>query len=89
MQAICYYATTNEASWTNYNYDMNFRLIQEKYALVAIRRYPFNLKGVLTISSDVDHLSYTYMDSLHKWLNTSNNVGGSWVLGIEWQHCGE
>jgi len=78
----CWYATTNEASWTNYTYDLNFRVIKDKYALVAVRRFPFNLKGALTISSDVDHLSVTYADSLHRWLNTSQSVGGLWGTGL-------
>ncbi|HVP36266.1 MAG TPA: hypothetical protein VMT04_04660, partial [Terriglobales bacterium] len=78
----CYYATTNENSWTNYNHDLNFRVIKDKYALVAIRRLPFNTKGALTISSDVDHSSVTYLDSLHRWLNTSQNVGGRWGTGL-------
>lgn len=78
----CWYATTNEQSWTNYNYDLNFRVIKDKYALVAIRRLPFNLKGVLTINSDVDHSSIVYLDSLHRWLNTSQSVGGRWGAGL-------
>jgi hypothetical protein len=78
----CWYATTNEASWTNYNYDLNFRVIKDKYALIVIRRLPFNLKGVLTINSDVDHSSIVYLDSLHRWLNTSQSVGGRWGTGL-------
>jgi hypothetical protein len=78
----CYYATTSEGSWSSYGYDLNFRVIKDKYALVAIRRFPFNLKGALTISSDVDHSSVTYLDSLHQWLNTTNSVGGRWGTGL-------
>jgi hypothetical protein len=74
----------NEGSWVRYSdgVDFNFRVIRDKYALVDIRRYPFNDKGVLTISSDIDHSSVTYLDSLHRWLNTSQNVGGSWGQGL-------
>jgi len=79
----CWYATTNEASWTDYNNDMNFRVIKDKYALIAIRRLPFNLKGALTINSDIDGSSVDYLDSLHRWLNTNNNVGGSWGQGLD------
>jgi hypothetical protein len=69
-------------SWVDQGTDMNFRVIKDKYALVAVRRFPFNLKGALTISSDVDHLSVTYADSLHRWLNTSASVGGRWGTGL-------
>jgi len=78
-----WYATSNEQSWTNYYSDMDFRVIKDKYALVAIRRFPFNLHGALTINSDIDHSSITYMDSLHKWLSTDNNLGGSWGQGLD------
>lgn len=83
-----YYATTNENSWTNYNYDLNFRVIKDKYALVAVRRLPFNTKGALTIGSDVDHSSVTYLDSLHRWLNTSQSVGGRWGTGLNGEIAG-
>jgi len=69
-------------SWEDQGTDMDFRVIKDKYALVAVRRYPFNDKGVLAISSDIDHSSVTYLDSLHRWLNTSQNVGGSWGQGL-------
>ncbi|MEW6499303.1 MAG: hypothetical protein AB1589_43525, partial [Cyanobacteriota bacterium] len=84
----CWDATTNEAVWIDYGYDLNFRVIKDKYALVAVRRLPFNLKGALTISSDIDHASVTYLDSLHKWLNTSNSVGGSWGTGLNGKIAG-
>lgn len=84
----CYYASNENGPWTNYNSDMDFRVIKDKYALVAVRRFPFNLKGVLTINGDMDNISVDYMDSLHQWLNTSNNVGGSWGTGINTQIAG-
>ncbi len=77
-----YYATTSEESWTNYNSDMDFRIIKDPYALIAIRRLPFNTKGAITINGDVDGSSQVYLDSLHRWLNTSQNVGGSWGSGL-------
>jgi hypothetical protein len=82
----CWYQTTG--SWTNYNSDMDFRVIEDKYALVAIRRLPFNTRGVLTINSDIDNSSVDYLDSLHRWLNTSQNVGGSWGTGLNGQIAG-
>lgn len=78
----CYYATTNENSWTDYLSDLNFRVIKDKYALVAIRRLPFNLKGALTVSSSEIKHSVNYADSLHRWLNTNQNVGGFWGQGL-------
>lgn len=75
-----WYQTTG--SWTNYNSDMDFRVIKDKYALVAVRRLPFNAKGVLTINSDPDGSSVDYLDSLHRWLNTNQSVGGSWGTGL-------
>jgi hypothetical protein len=77
-----YYATTDEESWTNTNTDIDFRVIKDPYALVAVRRFPFNTKGALTINGDVDGSSVDYEDSLHRWLNTDNNVGGSWGQGL-------
>lgn len=77
-----YYATTNEGSWTNYNSDMDFRIIKDPYALIAIRRLPFNTKGAITINGDVDGSSQVYLDSLHRWLNTNQSVGGSWGSGL-------
>ena len=68
--------------WIDQGTDMDFRVIKDKYALVAIRRFPFNLKGALSISSDIDHSSFTYMDSLHCWLNSSDNCGGRWGTGL-------
>jgi len=78
-----WYQTTG--AWTSYGYDLNFRVIKDKYALVAVRRFPFNLKGALTINSDFDHSSVTYMDSLHCWLNSSDNCGGQWGQGLNGQ----
>ena len=82
----CWYQTTG--AWTNYNSDLDFKVIKDKYALVAVRRLPFNLKGVLTINSDIDNSSVDYLDSLHRWLNTSQNVGGSWGQGLNGQMAG-
>jgi hypothetical protein len=82
----CWYQTTG--AWTNYLSDLDFRVIKDKYALVAVRRLPFNLKGVLTINSDLDNSSVDYLDSLHRWLNTSQDVGGSWGQGLNGQIAG-
>jgi len=82
----CWYQTTG--AWTNYLSDLDFRVIKDKYALVAVRRLPFNLKGVLTINSDLDNSSVDYLDSLHRWLNTSQDVGGSWGQGLNGQMAG-
>lgn len=76
------YWENTTGTWVNQYTDMNFRIIKDKYALLAIRRFPFNLKGALTISSDIDHSSVTNLDSLHKWLNTTNTVGGRWGTGL-------
>ncbi|MCJ7496869.1 MAG: hypothetical protein MUO78_01860 [candidate division Zixibacteria bacterium] len=81
-----WYQTTG--SWTNYNSDMDFRVIKDKYALIAVRRLPFNTKGVLTINSDMDGASVDYLDSLHRWLNTNQNVGGSWGQGLNGKIAG-
>jgi len=82
----CWYQTTG--AWMNYNSDLDFRVIKDKYALIAVRRLPFNTRGVLTINSDIDNASVDYLDSLHRWLNTSQNVGGSWGTGLNGQMAG-
>ncbi|MDH4223140.1 MAG: hypothetical protein OEV55_06315 [candidate division Zixibacteria bacterium] len=81
----CYYATTSEASWTDYSSDMDFRVIKDKYALIAVRRLPFNTNGAITINGDVDGSSQVYLDSLHRWFNTDQSVGGSYGTGLNGQ----
>jgi len=76
------YYTYNEISWTNYNYDLSFRVIKDKYSLIAIRRMPFNARGIIAGHNSDKYNSITYSDSLHRWMNTSQNVGGSWGQGL-------
>ncbi|MFH0930318.1 MAG: hypothetical protein V1890_00060 [Candidatus Zixiibacteriota bacterium] len=82
----CWYQTTG--AWTDYGFDMGFRVIKDKYALAQVRRLPFNTRGVLTINSDIDNSSVDYLDSLHRWMNTSQDVGGSWGQGLNGQIAG-
>ncbi|MDH4223332.1 MAG: dockerin type I repeat-containing protein, partial [candidate division Zixibacteria bacterium] len=69
--------------WNSYSSDLNFLTIKDKYSLVAIRRLPWNYKGVMTIDSDIDYTSApSYMDSLGRFLQTGEEVGGRWGKGV-------
>ncbi len=77
-----YYQSSN-GRWNSLASDLNFMTIKDKYSLVGIRRLPWNYKGVMTIESDIDYTSApSYIDSLGKFLQTDEQIGGRWGKGV-------
>jgi len=78
-----YYLSPSDGRWTDYGTDLNFMTIKDKYSLIGIRRLPWNYNGVMTIESDIDNTSApSYIDSLGRFLQTDENVGGRWGRGV-------
>ena len=81
-QGNAYYQSSS-GRWNSYGSDLNFMTIQDRYSLVGIRRLPWNYKGVMTIESDIDYTSApSYVDSLGRFLQTDEEVGGRWGKGV-------
>jgi len=81
-QGNAYYQSSS-GRWSSFGSDLNFITIKDKFSLVGIRRLPWNYKGVMTIESDIDYTSApSYVDSLGRFLQTDEEVGGRWGKGV-------